>query len=157
QWIHNLDPVNLFQPDLSKMFRLLVRPESIWVQFVPEMLSGIWAGWYFWTRRSSWDWMQQGMVVLIVSIGCAPYAWYTDESILLVPVLAGAYRAHAFGRTLLPCALILAVADTALFKGNWINSSYYLWTIPAYLLWYLYATRQSSGSAYLGPAPEAHA
>jgi hypothetical protein len=143
QWMRTFDAVNLFQPDLSKMFRLLIRPEAIWLQFIPEMISSVWAVWYFWTRRATWDWMQQGLLLLIVSVGCAPYAWFTDESILLVPLLAGAYRAHASGRTLLPCALILAVAVTELFKGNWIGTTYYLWTIPAYLLWYIYASRES--------------
>lgn len=147
QWMRTFDAVNLFQPDLSKMFRLLIRPEAIWLQFVPEMICSAWAAWYFWTRKTTWDWMQQGLLLLIVSVGCAPYAWFTDESILLVALLAGAYRAHASGRTLLPCALILAVAVTELFKGNWIGTTYYLWTIPAYLLWYIYASRQSSESA----------
>jgi hypothetical protein len=156
QWMRTFNAVNLFQPDLSKMFRLLVRPDAIWLQFVPEIIASVWAAWYFWTRRSKWDWMQQGLLLLIISVGCAPYAWFTDESILLVPLIAGAYRATAANRTLLPCALILAVAVTELFKGNWIGTTYYLWTIPAYLLWYIYATRQSRGSAYLAPVSEAH-
>lgn len=155
QWTRHYGAVNSFQPDLSKMFRLLVRPEAIWLQFVPEMIASAWAIWYFWTRRSTWDWMQQGLLLLIVSVGCAPYAWFTDESILLIPILAGAYRAHASGRTLLPCALILAVAVTELFKGNWIGTTYYLWTIPAYLLWYIYASRRGRESAHLARASEA--
>lgn len=125
---------------LSATFRFLVDRNAVWVQFIPEAAGCLWALWYFWTRRARWDWMDQGLLVLLVSALCTPYGWFTDEAMLLPAVLAGIYRAEASGRSLLPFGLFAGVAMIEVFAEIPIVSPYYLWTVPAWIAWYLYAT-----------------
>ena len=134
-------PTEPFVPTLSKLFRLLVHPNTVWLQFVPCVLSCCWALWYFFTRRDRWDWMDQGMLLLLVSVAFAPYSWYTDEAILLPAVLVGIYKTRGSGRSLLPFALIAAAPLVELLSGLWITTPYYVWNAPAWIIWYLYESR----------------
>jgi hypothetical protein len=84
--------------------------------------------------------MEQGLLVLLVSAVCAPYAFFYDESMLLPAVLAGIYCAADSRRSLLPLGLIAGVALVEVFANVQITSPYYLWTPLAWLAWYLYAT-----------------
>jgi hypothetical protein len=141
-------------PTLSEFFRLLLSPDAVWVQFLPQAVGCGWAIWYFWTRRSGWNWMDQGLLLLLVSVLCSPYALFTDEAVLLPAVLSGVYRADDSGRSLLPFGLIAGVAIAEVFAKIPITSVYYLWTMPAWLAWYLYATvnkRKPAQEAHNGP------
>jgi hypothetical protein len=127
-------------PALSPTLRLLIAPHAIWLQFVPEVAACAWAVWYFWSRRSSWDWMDHGLVVLLVGVMCAPYGWFTDESLVLPAVLTGLYRGLASRRPVWPIALIAGAALAELMMNMPIRTRFYLWTTPMWLCWYLYAT-----------------
>jgi Glycosyltransferase family 87 len=132
---------NRFAPTLSAELRLHLAPHSVWLQYVPMALACAWAAWYWWTRRDRWDWRDQGMAVLLIGVLCAPYAWFTDESVLLPAVMAGIYRATATKRSLVPIAIAGACALIEIYANIRITAWYFLWTTPAWLAWYLYATR----------------
>ena len=125
---------------LSKYFRLLIDRDAFWLQFVPQTAACLWALWYFLTRRAQWDWLDQGLVVLLVGAMCSPYSWFTDEAMVLPGVLAGLYRADRDGRSLIPFGVIAVAAIAELLTNIPVASVFYLWTTPAWLLWYLYAT-----------------
>jgi hypothetical protein len=127
-------------PTLSCTLRFLVDKQAVWIQFAPEAAACAWAVWYFWTRRASWDWMDQGMLVLLVSAMCAPYAWFTDEAMLLPAVLGGVYRAETTGRSLVPFGVVAGLAVFEMMLNVPLSSTLYLWSTPAWLAWYLYAT-----------------
>ena len=132
--------LNEVVPRLSAELRLVIDPRAVWIQFVPETAAAVWTVWYFWTRRHSWDWMDHGLVLLLVGAMCTPFGFLTDETMLLPAILAGAYRCMESRRPLWPLA-VLAVAELLeLELGASIVSPYYLWTTPAWLCWYLYAT-----------------
>jgi hypothetical protein len=133
-----------FVPTLSKMFRLLLNPAIVWLQFVPAAAGCCWAAWYYLTKRGNWSWANEGLLLLVVSVGCAPYAWFTDEVLLVPAILAAVYRAEASGRSLLPFALISGILLAELCKGYWITTPYFLWSIPAWLSWYIYASRRQT-------------
>jgi hypothetical protein len=141
-----------FVPTLSKFFRLLLNPASVWLQFVPAIIGCAWSAWYFVRHRDHWEWTHHGMLVLIISVGCAPYAWFTDESLLAAPVLAGLYRGHSSGRSILPLALINFVLIAEIFKGYWITTPYFVWSVPAWLAWYLYASSHRRPMTTSSPA-----
>jgi hypothetical protein len=130
-------------PVLSVAFRFLIDRDAVWLQFVPAAIAGVWAIWYFWAHRAHWSWMDQGMLVLLVSVMCTPFGWFTDESMLLPAVLAGVYRAAESGRSLIPIGLIAGVALLEVLVPVQITSPFYIWTTPAWLAWYLYATRKN--------------
>lgn len=132
-----------YVPTLSVTLRFLIAPRAVWLQYTPEIAACGWAVWYFWTRRSRWNWMDEGSWVLLVSAACTPYAWFTDEAILLPAVLSAVYRAADARRSLLPIALIAFVALIEVCAFGHIASTHYLWTVPAWLGWYVYATWNS--------------
>jgi hypothetical protein len=127
-------------PTLSEFFRLLVNRDAIWLQFLPSTLACIWALWYFWTQRRHWSWMDQGLLLLLISVLCSPYAMLPDECMLLPAVLTGIYKADSSGRSLLPFGCMAGIAMLEVFARIPMTSAYYLWTTPAWLAWYLYAT-----------------
>jgi hypothetical protein len=112
----------------------------VWLEFIPEIAVCGWAIWYFWTRRMRWNWLDHGLLLLLVSAGCAPYAWFTDEAMLIPAVMAGIYRADESGRSLLPFGCIAGIALVEFIAQVPVSTAYYLWTMPAWLAWYLYAT-----------------
>ena len=138
--------LHLFVPTLSSYFRFLVDANAVWLQFLPAALSCIWAVWYFQTRSDRWDWMDHGLLVFLVAAVCAPYAFFFDEAVLLPAVLAAVYRTATTRRSLLPLALIALIALAETSAQVPIVSHAYLWTTPAWLAWYLYASR-SRGAA----------
>jgi hypothetical protein len=137
--------LTLFIPTLSTVFRILINANAVWLQFVPAVAGCAWALWYFWTRRNRWNWFDEGMLVLLVSVMCAPYAWLTDEAVLLPAVLGAAYLAEVTGRSFTPFGVILGVALLEAIMKVEIISPFYLWTTPAWLAWYLYATGRVGG------------
>ncbi len=136
-----------YVPTLSATLRFLVDRNAVWIQLIPEAAACLWAIWCFWTRRDRWDWMDRGLLVLLVSVVCTPHAWFTDESVVLPAVLAGVYRAADSGRSLVPFGIVAGVAMIEVMLAIPITSGYYLWTPLAWLAWYLYATRSKSAPA----------
>jgi hypothetical protein len=132
--------MQVFIPTFGVALRFLVDRKAAGLQFVPLAAGSIWAVWYFWTRRKRWSWMDQGLILLVVSDACAPYGYFTDECILLPFVLAGLYRAAATKRSFIPLAVIDAIAIVEVYLQVNIISPYYLWSVPAWVGWYLYAT-----------------
>lgn len=146
QMIHTSQLQAEFIPTISLLFRLAVHPQWIWLQIVPALIGIRWALRYFWSDRTAWDWMDQGMLVLLVSIMVAPYAWVTDEAVLLPAILVSLYRASEARRSLIPFACIAVVALIEVSAGARISSWFYIWTTPAWLCWYLYATTKPSSA-----------
>ena len=133
--------LNEYVATLSTAMRVLVDRQALWLQFVPEAGACIWAIWYFWTRRDRWNWMNHGLLLLLVSSICTPYGWFFDESILLPAVLTGVLNATESRRSLAPIAVIAGITLIEVNSAVEITSPFYLWTAPAWLAWYLYATR----------------
>lgn len=130
-----------FIPTTSLLFRLAIDRQAAWLQFVPVCAAVIWASWYFWNRRDRWDWRKHGNLLILVSVLVAPYAWFTDEAVVLPAIFAGLYRTSNSGRSLLPFACILCIGMIEVLCGVPPNSGAYLWTAPIWLLWYLWSTR----------------
>ncbi|HEV2325106.1 MAG TPA: glycosyltransferase family 87 protein [Terracidiphilus sp.] len=130
-----------FVPTLSESMQRLINPRWIWLRFVPAAAACVWAAWYFRIRQNRWSWMHQGMVTLLVSCLCAPYGFFFDESILLPAVLTGMVRAPRSGRSLYPIWIAGAAALIECLRRVRVTSLFYLWTAPAWLIWYLYATK----------------
>jgi hypothetical protein len=129
-----------YVPTLSVTIRFLIDAHAVWLQYIPEAAACVWAAWYFWMRRSGWNWLYQGSWVLLVSAACAPYGWFTDEAILLPAVLFGVYRAARGGRSLWPIAVLGFAALVEVCALGHIASTHYLWTVPAWVGWFAYAT-----------------
>lgn len=145
-----------YVPTLSDALQHLIHPQWVWLRFIPDAGACLWAVWYFRARRERWSWASQGMVVLLVSCLCAPYGFFFDESVLLPAVLTGVLEARKSKRFLWPIAIAAGAALIECAQLVKVTSLYYLWTIPVWLSWYLYATwdRRSMDSPVLSLAEE---
>ena len=145
--------LDAFVPTLSVTLRFLIDRNAVWLQFLPEAGGCVWAVWYFWSRHNRWDWTDQGLLLLLASMACTPYAWFTDEAVLLPAVLAALYRAADSGRSLFSLGLIAGIAFIEVLAAVKMTSPFYLWTVPAWLAWYLYAvhTRTTEPSTACDP------
>jgi hypothetical protein len=133
--------LDILPQTVSVAVRLLVDPNAKWIEFLGEAGGCIWAVWCFWKRRKRWDWMSEGLVVLLASIACTPYSWYTDQAIVF-PAVAVALESSK--RPALALASFAAIAGAGLISimaDIPLTSRFYVWTAPAWLLWYLYAKR----------------
>jgi hypothetical protein len=138
--------VNTFSPTVSMALRSLIENgahwrNAHWIEFMAEAAACAWAAWYFWRRRGAWEWGDQGLVVLAVSVTCAPYSFYTDQAMLFPAVLAGLLATKRFRRTALFFAIIAGLGWISVTEGISLTSAFYVWTAPALLVWFLDARR----------------
>jgi hypothetical protein len=107
--------------------------------FVPQLLGVIWLLWYWWRNRSAWDWKEQGLVVLLVSLACSYYSFPFDE-IMAIPALMAGF-AHG-NRFIFLAGFALTNLGYAIYISN-VAQSYQLtymflsWTASAWLITYL--------------------
>jgi hypothetical protein len=137
-------------PCLSIILRRSISPNTMWLQYLPAILACIWAIFYFLRHRQNWDWLSHGSLLVLVSVLTAPYTWSIDQAILIPAVLHAVYLTRS--RSLLALlALASAVIESAPIRGfALLHSPFYLWTAPAWLAWYLYATRSRSSKSANG-------
>jgi len=130
-------------PCLSVMLRLWLSPHAMWLSYLPTALACLWALGYFWPRRNAWNWNRDGGLVLLLSLLTAPYAWICDGAVAIPALLQGAYLTRS--RILLAVlALASLLIEVELLLSIKLSSTAYLWTAPAWLAWYLLATRAST-------------
>jgi hypothetical protein len=129
-------------PTLSLIFRLAVHRSWIWLQFVPGAIACLWAAWWF-LGAPQWSWREEGMLLIVVSIMVAPYAWVTDEAILVPAMLHALYRLAGAHRPLTPYLVVAMPALIEVLFGVQPNTPWYLWTTLAWFGFYLYAIRST--------------
>jgi hypothetical protein len=140
-------------PCVSVVVRNWMSPGTMWLTYLPAAVGCAWALGYFWSRRQRWDWMKDGSLVLLVSLLTAPYSWIYDDCAVIPALLQGAYQTR-----IRPLLVILSLAfvliDIELICGVKITSTFYLWTAPAWLAWYLCATgcKRMQTKEYCGDA-----
>jgi hypothetical protein len=129
-----------YHPCLSVALRFAIKPDAMWLQYFLAASACVWAVLYFWKHRQVWNWAEHGYLVLMVSISVAPYAWLTDQAVLIPVILAGSHRTNS--RIMLSVlALASAAIEVEALCRIPVNSSLYLWTSPAWFAWYLWTTR----------------
>ena len=128
-----------FIPCLSIVLRLWINPQAMWLQYLAPVLGCIWALSYYWPRRHGWDWLKQGGLLMVVSIFMAPYCWLFDQA-LAVPALVQGALVTRSRSLLVVLALASVLVEVELIGGVSILSAFYLWTAPAWLAWYLFAS-----------------
>jgi hypothetical protein len=83
--------------------------------------------------------MKDGSLLMLVSLVTAPYSWVYDDSLAISALMHRAYLTRS--RILLLLLLFASVLTEIEFLSDVkIYSSFYLWTSPAWLAWYLCAT-----------------
>jgi Glycosyltransferase family 87 len=138
--------VDMFVPTAGMALRFGVDRRATWIEFIFEAAACLWAVWYFSRRRTQWDWSTDGALVLLVSMAATPYSWFTDQALLFPALLVGLYKTQHSARALLLFGLVCLGGMIGLIAQIPLTGAYYIWTAPAWLLWYLYAMRVRDSS-----------
>jgi hypothetical protein len=141
QLAHAARIMDVFLPTASVALRFAIDRNAHWIEFIPVTAACAWAVVYFWRRREIWNWSLEGMLVLVLSLAAAPYSWYSDQAVLLPAVLAAVYAAEKNRLSWALLALIAAGGMIGVIAAIQLPSPFFVWTAPAWLLWYLAATR----------------
>lgn len=130
-----------FTPCLGDLLRDSIQPTAEWLAFVPAILGCLWALVYFWPRRHRWDWLEQGSLLVLVSLLVAPFGWIFDQS-LAIPAILFAVARTPSRAAISVLALIYILIELQLVHFD-LHSAAYLWPAPAWLIWYLFARASS--------------
>ncbi len=142
-----------FIPAISGVVRLIFFRRFFWAQFLPMVAAFGWSAWYYWKNRDIWTWKNHGPALLVVSVLTTPYAWMTDETILLPAILQAVlwmYQARAkltlssqlviFTFACLDLLLLLLLRAKIPFA-----TGIYFWSSLVWVSWYWYAQRFRPG------------
>ena len=149
-YVHHSSMTREFTGYPSELLRDSIHPAWEWLAFVPAILACIWALAWFWPRRHAWDWIEQGSLLMLVSLVVAPFGWIFDQSVAIPALVHGARTTRS--RTVLAVLAIAILAMDVEFCLVRVPSPYWLWTTPAWLVWYLFA-RASSREQGAMPIP----
>jgi hypothetical protein len=127
-----------FTPCFGDVLRDAIRPSAEWLAFIPAILGCAWALAYFWPRRHSWDWLDNGSPLMLVSLLVAPFGWIFDQSVAIPAILYAASRSIS-QTSLAVLALIYLLIEIQIISPFGLHSAAYLWPAPIWLLWYLAA------------------
>ncbi len=123
-----------FTACLGDLLRDSVNPAAEWLAFVPAALGCAWALAYFWPRRHAWDWLEDGGLLVLVSLLVAPFGWIFDQSLAIPAILVGAARTSSrVALTVLAGMYLLVEFEVNHFD---LHSRAYLWCAPAWVIWY---------------------
>jgi hypothetical protein len=132
-------------PCLIVVLRLWLSPQSLWLQYLVPALGCAWALAYFWPRRHAWDWTRYGNLLVLVSLVAAPYSWVYDGGLAIPALLQAAYlnRSRSLIVLLAFASLLVEVERVC---GVMVTSALFLWTVPAWFVWYLMARASAKSS-----------
>jgi hypothetical protein len=138
---------DLYVPTLGVALRFLFDERAMWIEFVPAAVGGAWAVWYFWRNREGWNWRTHGSLLTLVSLVVAPYAWSTDNVIVLPALLFTMLSARLPRRgslTWLLVAMSLIAIEVVRGSGFYFRPNVVLSLM--WLAWYVYAVSGSERS-----------
>jgi hypothetical protein len=141
-----------FTPCLGDVLRDWIRPAAEWLAFMPAALGCAWALIYFWPRRHTWDWLENGSPLMLVSLFVAPFGWIFDQA-LAIPAVLYAVSRNPSRAWLGVLAVIYILIEIQIVSPFGLHSAAYLWPAPAWLVWYFFA-RASAREADVMPAVE---
>lgn len=75
---------------------------------------------------------------MLVSILVAPFGWIFDQS-LAIPAVLFAVSRHPSRTWLGVLAVVYMLIEAEIVSPFGLHSAAYLWTAPAWLVWYLFA------------------
>lgn len=142
-----------FIPCLSDAIRFWIKPQAIWLQYLPAALCCVWALVFFWRRRDVWNWTEHGSLLMLLSLLAAPYSWFYDQCVAIPALLHGAYLTR-YRWMLTILAVLIVLVDVEMCKVH-VLSPLYLWNVPVWLAWYIIARATAVKDAAPQPAASA--
>jgi hypothetical protein len=139
-----------FIPALSGVLRLLFFRREFWVQFIPMTVGLFWCVWFLIRNQRNWSWRQHGPALLVVSVLTTPYAWLSDEVVLLPAILQAATFVYQTRTNIMVTSqvilVIFALLDALLLlilKSKIpFATGIYFWSSLVWFAWYVYARQR---------------
>ena len=144
--IHFENAYTRIMPNYSTLLHRL-DPGVGFLQYALAVGAGCWAIWWFLRRGDRWDWNNEGLLLIMISVIAAPYYGFEDEALVLPAILSAIYLCADSGILLTSygfidgAALLLVVINVKFYSGA------YIWTGVAWLCWYCYVRYFSRASA----------
>jgi len=122
-----------FPCGVGGVLRSIFGMQHRWLQFLPTAIGTAWFARYWIRNRRGWTWEEHLPLLLLVSLGTAPYAW-ADDYILALPAFIALAVAISRTRTdwLIASGLYLVVQY---FISNVVGIGSQAWMVTANLLW----------------------
>jgi hypothetical protein len=130
-----------FLPTPALLLRCMVDPKLVWLQFVPSCIAIAWGIWFYSRNRRNWSWHVHGMPLMFVTVLVSPYAWTTDEIVLLPAMMAALANPAKPKHSVTVFVLVNGFVIIMLAAQVQLTSGAYAWTSSAWLGWYLYSHR----------------
>jgi len=140
-----------FIPSLGHGLRAIY-PRAAWLQYLPTAVGCCWAVWFYVRGRKTWDWIEDGALLILVSLTVSPYVWITDHTIVLPALLVGVRRTTTRMQIIVLGLACLAI-EVAQFKGASMHSAVFMFAPLFWLGWYFYVSRRRVPSAGTAPSP----
>ncbi len=131
-----------FTPCLGAVLRDSIHPAWEGLAFVPAAIGCLWAVAWFWPRRHAWDWLDDGNLLVLVSLFVAPFGWIFDHAVA-VPAILFAVSRNASQTLLTILALLYIAVEAQIISRFGLHSAMYLWPALAWVAWYLFARASS--------------
>jgi len=141
-----------FTPCLGDVLRDSIRPSAEWLAFVPCIVACVWALAWFWPRRNSWDWLENGNPLMLVSLLVAPFGWIFDQT-LAIPAVLFAVSRKPSRIWMFALALIYLLIEFEIGFHVELHSRAFLWIAPAWIVWYLIARASARKALTSQPQP----
>jgi hypothetical protein len=133
-------PSDYASATLGAVLRALFGENRFWLQFVPPAFGCLWFLVYWRRRWSSWNWHDQAVLVVLVSIATAAYGWTFDYVVLILPMILTALCCYRHGWSARIVWLYLPyVLVNILMTFLPIYQDAYWWIGLGFLFWYLWA------------------
>ena len=136
----NNTPVAWATPTIGTYLRMYFGFEGFWVQFIPTMITSLFAIIYWWRKKDDWNWQAVLPYLLFLSLITSPYTWTYDFVVLIIPLLIGA---SLLIRRVSPwIALLIAGYYMLLNSAYWwlhlrYSDFYFIWFAPVLLTWFI--------------------
>jgi hypothetical protein len=121
--------------------------DTIWPQFIPTIIGGLWFLYYWSKHHGSWRWLAELPILLLVSLVTTPFAWTYDLIILLPAIIqASIWLLQDWKRwsTFLLAGLFLGINILDLILHVRLSDFWFVWMAPGLLSWYLLVNWQKS-------------
>jgi hypothetical protein len=147
--LRSANGVSQVMPNLSSLLHWFY-PQSGYIQYLPAACAGCWAIVWYLRREKDWDWNNEGLLVIAVSVVVAPYSWVEDEMLMIPAVLNGIYLCSDSGRSMKGFIVLNGAALALVLFSVRFYSPLYMWTKVAWLAWVLLVRAASRVPEALG-------
>jgi hypothetical protein len=139
----------------GSLLRLIFGVEREFLQLVAPTIGGAWLLYWWFKRRTVWNWRDETPRLLLVSASTMAFGWFFDLVVLLpVVVQVGVWLSQEQDRALRRTVLLAyaGVQVLALMVNLLrLDAIYYLWFTPSLLLIYLFYTARRQAAPEIVP------